>query len=180
MVCAGSMQGNTDPYVIQNGTPTAARYIIEILSPDFILMDDNAHPDRDCVTNKYLQTATMERMDQSARYIDLNPIEHTGGMLQTVIYTRPVQLTTVPEFQLALLTRKHTKAYQQYEKTMPSTNSIKWPPQAILKRISGTLFDFSEKTHFYTGPCYSDLLLLPSSNRCSASIVCRLIHFLSQ
>ena len=26
-----SMQGNRDPYVVQNGTPTTVRYIIEIL-----------------------------------------------------------------------------------------------------------------------------------------------------
>ena len=57
-----------------DGTPMAARSIIEILDvyvppyagatgPDFILMADNAHPDWACVTNKYLQTATVERMD---------------------------------------------------------------------------------------------------------------------
>ena len=58
---------------------------------------------------------------------------------------------------------------------MPSSNSNKWPPYAILKRISGTLPDFSsEKTHLITGPCYPDLLPLLSSKRCSASIV----HFL--
>ena len=69
-----SMQANTDLYVVQKGIPSAARYVIYIsdvkvppyagtIGPDFILFDGNAHPDLECVTNKYLQIPTMETMD---------------------------------------------------------------------------------------------------------------------
>ena len=46
------------------------------------------------------------RMDQSARFPGLNPTEHVGDILQTAIYTRPVQLATVPELQPALLDKR--------------------------------------------------------------------------
>ena len=79
-----SIQGKTDMYIIQNGTLMATRDVNEILdvyvytyagavSPDFILMDENAHPHRAPVTNEYLQTTT-ETMDRPARSQDLNPI----------------------------------------------------------------------------------------------------------
>ena len=75
MVWTGiGVNGNTDLYVIENGTLTALRYCNEILDqfvrpyadaigPEFILMDDYAHPYRAHVTNAYLEHETMVHMD---------------------------------------------------------------------------------------------------------------------
>ena len=87
MVWAGiSVNGKTDLYVIENGTLTTVRYCNEILdqfvrpyaaaiSPDFILMDDNARPHRAHSTDAYLERETIVRMDWSARSPELNPTE---------------------------------------------------------------------------------------------------------
>ena len=75
MVWAGiSMQGKTDLHIVNNGSLTGQRYVDEILDvyvrlyagaigPEFILMDDNVSPHRAMVTNRYLQDATIVRMD---------------------------------------------------------------------------------------------------------------------
>ena len=81
-----SMQGKTDLLIVQDGTLAAARHVNEILDvyvrpyagaigPNFILMDDNARPHRALFTKRYLQTATIERMDWPPKSPDLNPIE---------------------------------------------------------------------------------------------------------
>ena len=104
VVLAGiiSKQGKMDLYIIQNATLTAARYISEIsdvyvrlhvgaIAPYSILMDDNARPHRARVTNEYLQTATIDRMDWQARPSDLSAIKHACEMLQTAISARQSQ-----------------------------------------------------------------------------------------
>ena len=58
------------------------------MDPDFILMDDNAGPQRARVTNEYLQTATIVGMDWPARSSDLNPNDHAWDMVQTAISDR--------------------------------------------------------------------------------------------
>ena len=108
--------GKTDVcrYIVQNDSLMAAGNVNEILDvyvrpytgaidPDFILMDDNARPQRAQVTNEYLQTATIERMDWPARSPDLNPIKHAWDMLQTSISAHSLQPNTVQEFQQELL-----------------------------------------------------------------------------
>ena len=108
-----SMQGKTYLHIIENGTLTAVRYVNEILDvyirpyagaigADFILMDDNARPHREHVTNQYLEDATMVRMDWPARSPDMNPIEHAWDMLQKAISARLVQPTTVPQLRTTL------------------------------------------------------------------------------
>ena len=88
------LQATTDQYTVQNDTLPTARYVDEILDvyvrpyigakdPNFILVDDNACPHWALVTNEYLQTATLERIDWPARFPDLNPIEHAMEMLKT-------------------------------------------------------------------------------------------------
>ena len=79
MVWAGiSTQGKTDLHVIDNGTLTALRYVNEILDvyvrpyagavgENFILMDDNARAHRACITDQYLEQATIVRMEWPAR-----------------------------------------------------------------------------------------------------------------
>ena len=71
MVWAGiSVNGQTDLYAILNGTLTALRYCNEIfdqfessyadaIGPEFILMDNNAHPDHAHATNDYLERETQ-------------------------------------------------------------------------------------------------------------------------
>ena len=101
-------QGKTDLHVIENDTLTTVRYVNEILDVyvhpyagavgnDFILMDDNARAHRACITNQYLEQATILRMDRPARSPDLNPIEHAWDMLQTVISSCQVQPGSVQE-----------------------------------------------------------------------------------
>jgi hypothetical protein len=70
MVKAGiSAHGRTDPHIIENSKLTAVRYVNEIfdvhihmyagaVSPDFILMDENARAHRAHITNGYLVEAT--------------------------------------------------------------------------------------------------------------------------
>ena len=69
-----SMQDKTDFPIVDNGSLTGLRYVDEILDvyvhpyagakgPEFILMDDNSSSHRVMVTNKYLQDATIVRVD---------------------------------------------------------------------------------------------------------------------
>ena len=115
MVWVGiSAQGKTDLHVIDNGTLTALRYVNKILdvyvrpyagavSENFILMDDNARAHIACITDQYLEQATIARMEWPARSPDLNPIEHAWDMLQTAVSSRPVQPASVQELKQALL-----------------------------------------------------------------------------
>ena len=78
MVWAGiSAQGKTDLHVIDNGTLTALSYVNEILDvyvrpyagavgENFILMDDNSRAHRACITDQYLEQATIVRMEWPA------------------------------------------------------------------------------------------------------------------
>ena len=81
------INGKADLYIIENGTLVALRYCNEILDhfvrpyaraigPEFILMYDNARPQRAHITNAYLEQETIVCMDWPARSPDLNPIEH--------------------------------------------------------------------------------------------------------
>ena len=70
---------------------------------NFILMDDNAHAHRACITDQYLEQATIVRMEWPARSPDLNPIEHAWDMLQTAVSSRPMQPASVQELRQALL-----------------------------------------------------------------------------
>ena len=42
-------------------------------------MDDNARAHRACITDQYLQQATIVRMEWPATSSDLNPIEHCSN-----------------------------------------------------------------------------------------------------
>ena len=73
MLGAGiSVNGKTDLYVIESGTLTALRYCNEILDQfanatgqEFILMDNNASPNRAHITNVHLECETIVCMDSS-------------------------------------------------------------------------------------------------------------------
>ena len=115
MVWAGiSAQGKTDLHVIYNGTLTDLRYVNEILvvyvppyagavGENFILTDDNARAHRACITDQYLEQATIVCMEWPARSLDLNPIEHAWDMLLTAVPSRPVQPASVQELRQAFL-----------------------------------------------------------------------------
>ena len=108
MVWAGiSVQGKTNFHVIDNGTLSALSYVNEILDvyvrpyagavgENFILMDDIARAHRACITDQYLEQATIVRMEWPARSPDLNPIEHA-------VSSRPVQPASVQELRQAPL-----------------------------------------------------------------------------
>ncbi|GFU79420.1 DDE_3 domain-containing protein [Trichonephila clavipes] len=81
-----SLGGPTDLHVLQGGTLTGVRYWDEILDPyvhsyagaigkDFIVMDDNARPQRAVIVEEYLEGLGLERMEWPARSLNLNPIE---------------------------------------------------------------------------------------------------------
>ena len=63
----------------------------------------NARGHRACITDQYLEQATIVRMEWPARSPDLNPIEHAWDMLQTAVSSRPVQPASVQELRQALL-----------------------------------------------------------------------------
>ncbi|GFT80418.1 transposable element Tcb2 transposase [Trichonephila clavipes] len=69
-----SLVGHTDLHVFQGGTLTSARYWDEILDSyvhpyagaignDFILMNDNARPQRAVIVDEYLEDLGLERME---------------------------------------------------------------------------------------------------------------------
>jgi hypothetical protein len=91
-----SAQEKTGLHIIENGTLMAVKYVNEILDvhvrtyagavdPDFIIMYNNTRAHRAHITNRYLEEATIVRMDWPARSPDLNPIEHGWDMLQKLI-----------------------------------------------------------------------------------------------
>ena len=89
------------------------RLYASTIGPDFISMDDNASPHgTGHVTNEYLKTAAIERIDWPIRSPDLDPVEHAWDMLQTAISARSVQPNTVQVLQQALLD-EYTRIPQQ-------------------------------------------------------------------
>jgi hypothetical protein len=82
MVWAGmSAYGKTDLHIIENGTLTAVMYVNVIadvdvrtyageVGPGVILMDDKAHAHKTHTTNRYLEEATIVRMDWPAKSSD--------------------------------------------------------------------------------------------------------------
>ena len=156
MVWAGiNMQGITDPYVIQNGSDGC-----KIHHWDFRCASSPIHW---CYTRVLYAPILFWR---------------TTMHIQTLCHKQEPADSNSGENRLVSKAQKaRIPQESKYEKAMPSSNLIKWSLKAILKRISGTLLDFSEKPHMITCPCYPDLLPLPCSKRCSASIVCKLIHF---
>jgi hypothetical protein len=119
MVWAGiSAQGKTDLHTIDNGTLIAVKYVNErtyvgAVGPDFILMDDNALAHRSHITNRYLEEATIVRIDWPVRSPDLNQIEHALGMLQKAISSRHVKTTKVQELRYAIITKRAQIPYHK-------------------------------------------------------------------
>lgn len=86
MVWGGiSMEGRTDLYRLDNGTPTAIRYRDEILGPivrpyagavgpGFLLVHDNAWPHVARVCRQFLEDEGIDTIDWPPRLPDLNPI----------------------------------------------------------------------------------------------------------
>ncbi|CAJ0953592.1 unnamed protein product [Ranitomeya imitator] len=115
MVWGGiSLEGRTVLHVLARGSLTAIRYRDEIIrplvrpyadvvSPGFLLMQDNARPHVAGVCQQFLQNEGIEAMDWPTRSPDLNPIEHIWDIMARTIHQCHVALQTVQELADALI-----------------------------------------------------------------------------
>ncbi|GFT39818.1 transposable element Tcb2 transposase [Trichonephila clavipes] len=101
-------------YIIRDGPLTARRYRDEILRPivvpyaaaigdDFILMDDNCRPSRANLVEDFLFEEGIVRMEWSACFPDMNPIEHVWDALGRRVAGRQQPPQTLQELERALL-----------------------------------------------------------------------------
>lgn len=111
MVWGGISEGGKTDLVVVRGGMTADVYVDQVLrpivvpyaaavGPDFILMDDNATPHRAAMTNNFLDTEGIERLDWPPKSPDLNPLENLWDTLK-----RKVNKSITPETTLADLGR---------------------------------------------------------------------------
>ncbi|GFX01826.1 transposable element Tcb2 transposase [Trichonephila clavipes] len=103
----------TDLHIFDAGSVNGTRYCNEILLPyvrlfrgamglQFLFMDDNAPCHRTVAAEQLLEMEDIERMDCSARYPDLNPIEHAWDFLGRRLAARTLPPVTIRELRLAL------------------------------------------------------------------------------
>ncbi|GFX46179.1 transposable element Tcb2 transposase [Trichonephila clavipes] len=103
-----SNDGRTDLYIIRDGLLTALRYREEILRPivvhyaasigdDFILMDDNCRPPRANLVEDFLFEEGIVRIDWSACFPDMDPIEHVWDALGRQVAGRQPPPQTLQE-----------------------------------------------------------------------------------
>ncbi|GFX58623.1 transposable element Tcb1 transposase [Trichonephila clavipes] len=67
-----------------------------------LFMDDNAPCHRTVAAEQLLESEDIERIDWSARYPDLNPIEHVWDFLGRRLAARTLPPVTIRELRLAL------------------------------------------------------------------------------
>ncbi len=107
--------------MVKRGTMTAVRYRDEVLrpivrpfagaiGPDFVLMQDNAHPLTVCVAMAYLDQEGIEVLDCPARSADLNPIEHMWDILFRHVSGRENPPQDVTRLTLTLIEEWNTLA----------------------------------------------------------------------
>ncbi|GFV71366.1 DDE_3 domain-containing protein [Trichonephila clavipes] len=86
------LDGRTLPHVFKRGPVTGVRYRDEVLElyfpffsgtcgPEFILMDDNAGPQRALLVDEFPESENIRRMVWPARSPDLNPVEYVWNAL---------------------------------------------------------------------------------------------------
>ncbi|GFX94994.1 uncharacterized protein TNCV_3046261 [Trichonephila clavipes] len=103
----------TDLHIFDAGSVNGTRYCNDILLPyvrlfsgamglQFLFMDDNAPCHRTVAAEQLLESKDIERMDWSARSLDLNPIKHVWDFLGRRLAARTVPPVTIRELRLAL------------------------------------------------------------------------------
>ncbi|GFX79917.1 DDE_3 domain-containing protein [Trichonephila clavipes] len=154
MEWAGIMLDSRSPlHVFERGSVTGVNYRDEVLEiyvhlfkgvckHEFILMDDNAIPQRALMVDEILEIVDIRRKDRPVRSPDLNPIEHVWDVLGRAIATRKPSedqqgnKKIISERAGPIAPRTDKLLYFKYDITLRGLYSCKREPYPLLINFS--------------------------------------------